>query len=35
VPRLEPRDRRMIDVVAQCDLAQRLTGCHTLQASHA
>src|SRR5215471_9133708 len=31
VPRLEPTDRRVIDGVAQCDLAQRLAGCHTLQ----
>src|SRR5215472_7093631 len=31
VSRLEPTDRRVIDVVGKRDLAQRLTCCHTLQ----
>src|SRR5262249_56654454 len=31
VPRLEPTDRRVIDGVGKRNLAQRLTGCHTLQ----
>jgi hypothetical protein len=31
VPRLEPTNRRVIDVVGKRNLAQRLTGYHTLQ----
>jgi hypothetical protein len=34
VQSLEPTDRGVVDIVAQCDLAQRLASCHT-QASRA